>query len=94
MRRSQADFVVAAEASDALDAAVGAASSVYDFCVQHPADARLLLAFSAPDLLAGPLTDSAMEGVGTTQRAGSRDDREPRWAGYTAARAAPMPTWS
>ena len=61
MRRSQADFVVAAEAADALDAAVGAAPSVYDFCVQHPADARLLLAFRRSDLLAGPLTDSAKE---------------------------------
>jgi AcrR family transcriptional regulator len=61
VRRSQADFLIAAEASDALDAAIGAALSVYDFCVQHPADARLLLAFRRSDLLAAPLTDSAKE---------------------------------
>ena len=61
VRRSQADFIAAAEASDPLEAAVAAALSVYDFCVQHPADARLLLAFRRSDLLAGPLTDTAKE---------------------------------
>jgi AcrR family transcriptional regulator len=61
VRRSQADFVLAAAASDAREAAVAAALSVYDFCVEHPADARLLLAFRRSDLLAGPLTEQARE---------------------------------
>ncbi len=61
VRRSQADFVAAAAAPDAREAAVAAALSVYDFCVEHPADARLLLAFRRSDLLAGPLTEAARE---------------------------------
>ncbi len=61
VRRSQAEFIAAADAPDPLEAAVAAALSVYDFCAEHPADARLLLAFRRSDLLAGPLSDAAKE---------------------------------
>jgi AcrR family transcriptional regulator len=50
VRRSQARFAVAAEKADPIEAAVAAALSVYDFCVDHPADARLLLSFRPEDL--------------------------------------------
>ena len=53
VRRSQARFAEAADRSDPLEAAVAAALSVYDFCVDHPADGRLLLSFRPEDLAAG-----------------------------------------
>ena len=53
VRRSQARFASAAEQADPIEAAVAAALSVYDFCVDHPADARLLLSFRPEDLAEG-----------------------------------------
>ena len=53
VRRSQERFAMAAEHPDATEAAVGAALSVYDFCVEHPADARLLLSYGPDDLARG-----------------------------------------
>lgn len=53
VRRSQARFATAAEDPDPVEAAVGAALSVYDFCVEHPADARLLLSYGPEDLARG-----------------------------------------
>jgi AcrR family transcriptional regulator len=50
VRRSQARFTAAAEQADPIEAAVGAALSVYDFCVDHPADARLLVSLRLEDL--------------------------------------------
>jgi AcrR family transcriptional regulator len=50
VRRSQDTFAAAAEQADPIEAAVGAALSVYDFCVQHPADGRLLLSYRPEDL--------------------------------------------
>jgi AcrR family transcriptional regulator len=50
VRRSQERFAAAAEKPDPTEAAVGAALSVYDFCVEHPADGRLLLSYRAEDL--------------------------------------------
>ena len=55
VRRSQARFTAAAEHPDPAEAAVGAALSVYDFCVDQPADARLLLSFRRDDLASGRL---------------------------------------
>jgi AcrR family transcriptional regulator len=54
VRRSQAEFAAAAAADDPLEAAVGAALSVYDFCVEHPADGRL------EDLIRGPLPEAQL----------------------------------
>jgi AcrR family transcriptional regulator len=53
VRRSQARFAAAAAEADPIEAAVGAGLSVYDFCVDHPADARLLLTFRPEDLAGG-----------------------------------------
>lgn len=50
VRRSQASFAKAAEHPDPVEAAVGAGLSVYDFCVEHPADGRLLLSYRPEDL--------------------------------------------
>jgi AcrR family transcriptional regulator len=50
VRRSQERFTNAAAHSDPVEAAVGAALSVYDFCAEQPADARLLLAYRPEDL--------------------------------------------
>jgi AcrR family transcriptional regulator len=50
MRRSQESFANAAQHPDPLEAAVGAGLSLYDFCVEHPADGRLLLAYRPEDL--------------------------------------------
>ena len=58
VRRSQADFAAAAADDDPLAASVAAGLSVYDFCVDHPADARLLLALRREDLIRGALPDS------------------------------------
>jgi AcrR family transcriptional regulator len=55
VRRSQARFAAAAEHPDPVEATVGAALSVYDFCLDHPADARLLLSFRREDLAGGRL---------------------------------------
>lgn len=55
VRRSQARFAAAAERSDPVEATVAAGLSVYDFCVDHPADARLLLSFRPEDLAGGSL---------------------------------------
>jgi AcrR family transcriptional regulator len=56
VRRSQERFAAAAEQDDPTEAAVAAALSVYDFCVEHPADGRLLLSYR-PEDLAGARTD-------------------------------------
>jgi AcrR family transcriptional regulator len=53
VRRSQESFAAAAEHPDPLEAAVGAGLAVYDFCVKHPADGRLLLAYRPEDLAGG-----------------------------------------
>jgi AcrR family transcriptional regulator len=53
VRRSQERFAAAAEEPDPTEAAVGAALSVYDFCVEHPADGRLLLSYRPEDLAGG-----------------------------------------
>lgn len=49
--RSQASFVAALENEDAKEAALAGAMSIIDFCEQHPADARLLVAFRREDLI-------------------------------------------
>ena len=49
VQRSQESFAKAAEHPDPLEAAVGAGLSVYDFCVEHPADGRLLLSYRPED---------------------------------------------
>lgn len=61
VRRSQERFVSAAERPDPLEAAVGAGLSVYDYCVEHPADGRLLLSYRPEDL--------ARAGIDPKQRA-------------------------
>jgi AcrR family transcriptional regulator len=50
VRRSQESFARAAAHPDPLEAAVGAGLSVYDFCVEHSADGRLLLSYRPEDL--------------------------------------------
>jgi AcrR family transcriptional regulator len=50
VRRSQERFAEAAKHSDPLEAAVAAGLSVYDFCVEHPADGLLLLSYRPEDL--------------------------------------------
>lgn len=55
VRRSQSEFAAAAANDDPLEAAVGAALSVYDFCVDDPGDGRLLLSLRREDLVRGPL---------------------------------------
>jgi AcrR family transcriptional regulator len=55
VRRSQARFRAAAEQADPIEAAVGAALSVYDFCVDNPADARLLVSLRLEDLAGGQI---------------------------------------
>ena len=65
VHRSQASFVAAMEQSDAKEAAVAAALSIFDFCREHPADARLLASFGREELIgitpAGPLADELEE---------------------------------
>jgi AcrR family transcriptional regulator len=53
VRRSQLRFAAAAEQSNPIEAAVRAALSVYDFCVDNPADGRLLLSFRREDFVRG-----------------------------------------
>jgi len=55
VRRSQSEFAAAAANDDPLEAGVGAALSVYDFCVDDPGDGRLLLSLRREDLVRGPL---------------------------------------
>lgn len=63
--RSQASFVAAAELPDAREAAVAAALSIFDFCREHPADARLLASFGREDLIgatpSGPMAAELAE---------------------------------
>jgi AcrR family transcriptional regulator len=63
--RSQASFVAAMEEGDPTEAAVAAALSPFDFCREHPADARLLASFGREELLGvtpeGPLADELGE---------------------------------
>jgi AcrR family transcriptional regulator len=65
VHRSQASFVAATEKGDAKEAAVAAALSIFDFCQEHPADARLLASYGREELLgitpAGPLADELDE---------------------------------
>jgi AcrR family transcriptional regulator len=51
VRRSQASFAAALEQEDPRTAALAAASSIIDFCHEHPADARLLVTFRREDLI-------------------------------------------
>ena len=60
-RRSQESFAKAAEHPDPLEAAVGAGLSVYDFCVERPADGRLLLAYRPEDLAGARLDPKQRE---------------------------------
>jgi AcrR family transcriptional regulator len=50
VRRSQARFAEAADRPEAREAAVAAGLSLYDFCVEHPADGRLLVSLRREDL--------------------------------------------
>jgi AcrR family transcriptional regulator len=63
--RSQASFVAAIEDADPKEAAVAAALSLFDFCREHPRDARLLASFGREDLIGitpeGPLADELAE---------------------------------
>jgi AcrR family transcriptional regulator len=63
--RSQASFLAALEREDAKEAALAAAMSIFDFCEEHPADARLLASFRREDLIRsapeGPLADELAE---------------------------------
>ncbi len=56
IRRSQVEFAAAADLPDPLEAGVAGALSVYDFCVRHPTDARLLLSFRRTDLIRKPIS--------------------------------------
>jgi AcrR family transcriptional regulator len=59
--RSQASFVAAMERDDPKAAAIAAATSILDFCEEHPGDAELLVAFRREDLIKaipeGPVAD-------------------------------------
>jgi AcrR family transcriptional regulator len=55
VHRSQSRFAAAAEQANPIEAAVGAALSVYDFCVDNPADARLLVSLRLEDLAGGQI---------------------------------------
>jgi AcrR family transcriptional regulator len=63
--RSQASFVAALEQPYAREAAVAAALSLFDFCEEHPTDARLLASFGREDLIGvtpdGPLAEELRE---------------------------------
>lgn len=49
--RSQASFLVALENPDAKAAALAGATSIIEFCEEHPADAQLLASFRCEDLV-------------------------------------------
>jgi AcrR family transcriptional regulator len=61
VHRSQASFLVALDRDGAREAALAAATSILDFCEEHPADAQLLVAFRRDDLIRaipeGPMAD-------------------------------------
>lgn len=63
--RSQASFLVALEDDDPYRAAVRAATTIIEFCEEHPDDARLLMAFRREDLMRtipeGPLAEELAE---------------------------------
>jgi AcrR family transcriptional regulator len=63
--RSQASFVAALGEPDAKEAALAAATSIIEFCEEHPADALLLVSFRREDLIRtapeGPLADELAE---------------------------------
>ena len=63
--RSQASWVAALERHDPKEAALAAATSIIDFCEEHPADAQLLVSFRREDLIRsapeGPLADELAE---------------------------------
>jgi len=63
--RSQASFLTALEEEDPKEAALAAATSIIDFCEEHPADAQLLVSFRREDLIRsvpeGPLADELAE---------------------------------
>ena len=65
--RSQASFVVAMEHPEPREAAVAAALSIFDFCAQHPADARLLASFGREELVGAVPTGPLAAGLGGTQ---------------------------
>ena len=49
--RSQASFVAAMEHDEPKEAALAAATSIIEFCEEHPGDAQLLVAFRRDDLI-------------------------------------------
>jgi AcrR family transcriptional regulator len=51
VRRSQHEFLAQLENSDPMEAALAAATSLYDFSDNHPADARLLASMRREDLI-------------------------------------------
>lgn len=51
VRRSQAQFALAAKHPEPVEAAVAAALSIYDFALDNPGDARLLLSLRREDLV-------------------------------------------
>jgi len=65
VQRSQASFLSSLEISDATEAAVAAALSIFDFCRLHPADARLLASFGREEVIGatpvGPLASELAE---------------------------------
>jgi AcrR family transcriptional regulator len=76
VRRSQVRFAAAAEQPDPVEAVVGAALSVYDFCVDHPADGRLLLSFRPEDIAGGridPRQRAELEGLNEPVKAVVKD---------------------
>lgn len=56
VRRSQESFAAAATHADPVEAAVDAGLAVYDFCVEHPADARILLSYRREDVAGGRIS--------------------------------------
>ncbi|WNG93622.1 TetR/AcrR family transcriptional regulator [Mycobacterium sp. ITM-2016-00318] len=73
VQRSQASFLAVMDTPDATEAAVAAALSIFDFCTQHPADARLLASFGREELIgatpAGPLAGELAQLNRPVQRA-------------------------
>ena len=55
-KRAQRDFIAQTESPDALEAALAAALSLYDFAECEPADARLLASMRREDLVLRTLT--------------------------------------
>lgn len=71
--RSQAAFLAATQKEHPIEAAVAAASSILEFCDEHPLDARLLASFRYEDLVRavpeGALADELAELNAPVERA-------------------------